>query len=151
MSGSPPRPCLGTRRRGVVAIAVGLLVTLNAVAPAAEADRALYARICMAVPCAGTFGQLQLFRDKRGHLARILARGDFRVCSHPPAVYFNAKGTALESVDDWLRIDKETVRAAEEFHARMTAGLKRAEVVACLDVCKTPSRPDPSDTKCLPP
>ena len=144
---------MGTGRRCAAAMA-GLVVVLaaaTAAAPAAKADRALYAGICISTPCGGTFGRLQLFRDNAGRLVRILARGDFRVCSHPPAVYFDAQGTALESVDDWLRIDKETVRAAEEFHARMTAGLKRAEVIACLEACMPPSRPDPNDTKCFPP
>lgn len=116
-----------------------------------SADRALYARICIAVPCAGSFGRLQLYRDKDGRLVRIRARGDFRKCSHPPAVYFDEKGTELESVDDWLRIDKENVRTAEQFHARMTAGLTRAEEINCSDACKAQTRPDPNDTTCLMP
>jgi hypothetical protein len=147
MSGSTLRSGIGipTVLAGVIS------VMIPTAAQTAETDRAFHAQICMAVPCAGTFGQLQLFRDKRGRLARILARGDFRVCSHPPAVYYDAQGKTLESIDDWLRVDKERASAAEEFHTLMTAGLQRAEVISCSDVCKTPSRPDPNDTKCLPP
>ena len=150
MSGSILPVCLGTGRRGAAAMA-GLVVALAAAAPTARADRALYAGICISTPCGGTFGRLQLFRDNAGRLVRILARGDFRVCSHPPAVYFDAQGTALESVDDWLRIDTERVRTAEQFHERMTIGLTRAEEIMCSDACKAPTRPDPNDTKCLMP
>jgi hypothetical protein len=137
---------------GIPAVIAGVIfVTIATGARAAETDRDFHARLCMAVPCAGTFGRLQLFRDKKGRLVRVFARGDFRVCSHPPAVYYDAQGKTLESIDDWLRIDKDRVRAAEEFHTRMTAGLQRAEVISCSDVCKAPARPDPNDTKCLPP
>ena len=136
---------------GIPAVIAGVIsVMIPTAAQTAEADRALYTRICIEVPCAGTFGQLQLFRDKRGRLARVLARGDFRVCSHPPAVYYDAQGKTLGSVDDWLRIEKDRVRAAEEFHARMTAGLQRTEVFACQEACMPPSKPDPNDTRCFP-
>jgi len=133
------------------ACAMVALVAASITARTETADRALYARICSATPCGGTFGQLQLFRDKDGNLARILARGDFRVCSHPPAVYLDAKGVELESIDDWLRIDNERVRTAEQFHERMTAGLTRAEEIMCSDACKAPTRSDPNDTRCLMP
>lgn len=140
------------RSIGLPAVMAGMMsVALATAAPAAETDRAFNARLCMAVPCAGTFGQLQLFRDKRGRLVRVLARGDFRVCSHPPAVYYDAQGKTLESIDDWLRVDEVRAAAAKDFHARMTAGLQRAEVISCSDACKAPARPDPNDTKCLPP
>ncbi len=136
---------------GIPVLMASLLSVAMGTGANAEADRAFNARICMAVPCAGTFGQLEHFRDKQGRLVRILARGDFRVCSHPPAVYYDAQGKTLETIDDWLRVDEARVRAANELHARMTAGLQRAEVISCSDVCKTPSRPDPNDTNCLPP
>jgi hypothetical protein len=156
MSRHAPRKCQGTgwpgRMATIAAMTVAFVPVVAIAQPETTADRAFYAAICISIPCGGTFGSLQLFRDKDGRLVRILARGDFRRCSHPPAVYFDAKGTELDSVDDWLRIDTEKVRTAGEFHARMTAGLTRAEEINCLDACKRPaSRPDPNDTTCLMP
>jgi hypothetical protein len=136
----------------VVTACVTVALVAAAVTVRAEtSDRHVYARICSATPCGGTFGRLQLYRDKDSRLVRILARGDFRVCSHPPAVYFDAEGAALESVDDWLRIDTESVRTAEQFHTRMTGGVTRAEEIMCSDACKAPTRADPNDTRCLMP
>ena len=151
MLGSAPRTCQGTGWPGRMATIAAMTVAFGAAAtaqPVTGADRAFYAGICISTPCGGPFGRLQLFRDKAGRLVRILARGDFRRCSHPPAVYFDDKGAALESVDDWLRIDKERERTAEQFHARMTADLTRAEEIFCSDACKAPTRPDPNDTTC---
>jgi hypothetical protein len=118
---------------------------------AASADRDLFVRLCTRAQCAGTFARLETFHDAGGRLARIRFRGDFRRCSHPPAIYFDGAGRELDGVDDWLRIDKDSVANSERFHAEMTKGLTLAQEIMCSSVCKERTRETIDSSECMPP
>jgi hypothetical protein len=131
------------------AVALRLVVALLFDISSANADRALFARLCSTADCNGTFARLEVFHDAAGRLAIVRYRGDFRRCSHPPAIYFDKEGKQLAVVDDWLRVDKELLAHAARLHAEMTKGHELTATMGCADFCKAPASIE--SLECLPP
>lgn len=119
-----------TRWRLVAALASALLPLWQAAATAGEQEVLL--KLCKTSPCEGPFARVELLRDAKQRLVKLRFRGDFRTCTHPPAVYFDPSGRELSRIDDWLRSDGDAALRAKAFHEQQTQGLVVAEVVHCL-------------------
>lgn len=113
-----------------------MCLAVAVLAPSASLADPVYQRICNSAPCSGPFARIEVLNNAAQQPARLRYRGDLRACSHPPAVYFDLDGKELARVDDWLRIDKESVDHATRVHAEMAGDLTVSTEVTCLRVCK---------------
>jgi hypothetical protein len=93
---------------------------------------AVMQKVC-ASPCAGSFAQVQVFRDAEGRVARLRYDGDLGSCSHPPRIYFDAAG------EQTLAVAERPVEAgsaeAEDLAAKQAEqveGLREAELLGCF-------------------
>jgi hypothetical protein len=59
---------------------------------AAEADRALIAKVCAAGTCTGDHARIEIWRDAQGAIGRLVYDGDIDRCSHPPRSYYDKAG-----------------------------------------------------------
>lgn len=99
--------------------------------------------ICKA-PCAGRFGRLTIFRDADGDVGRIRFDGDLDACSHPPRIYFDAKGTEVLAIpEEPVVAGSAEAKAFADSQAAQIAGLTQAETLGCPD----PARCEPARTE----
>jgi len=130
---------------GAALIGVGCTMLLISPAPA---EQAVYKRLCASTLCTGSFARIELFNDAQGRLARIRFIGDFRVCSHPPVIYFDRDGMSLATFDNRPLADKTMHDEATRAHAKMTEGLVAGGQASCMTICNAkPERPDLSDCR----
>jgi hypothetical protein len=118
--------------RAVLPLSLALVILTSS----SHADQALLARLCGRAHCSGPLARLEVFNDSKGQPTRIRFRGDFRRCSHPPAIYFDMTGKQLASPDDWLRVDKVELADAAHIHREMTLGLRLDKGMACSSICR---------------
>ncbi len=124
-----------TSRRGGLALIMCLLALAGCARPAIEEGRKqqfagipkgvrkeAIARICATAPCLGKLSTIEVWREKGGAVGRLYYSGDFRVCSHPPSVYYNAEGVELKPVANEPIVPGNR-QFFEELHARHRSGL----------------------------
>jgi hypothetical protein len=91
-------------------------------------------KICRA-QCSGPIATVTVYRDASGRVGALENGGDIRSCSHPPTVFYDAKGKQIGVIP--LRPVKPGSAAAKRFQAirtKATAGLSKAESFLCRKV-----------------
>lgn len=88
-------------------------------------------RVCTA-SCAGPLASVVVFRDAEGRAARIRFDGDLQVCSHPPRIYFDARGVETLTVPNRPVVpDSPEALELQAQQAAQIEGLSEAESLGC--------------------
>jgi hypothetical protein len=92
-------------------------------------------------PCAGRLARLTVFRNADGDIGRIRFDGDLDACSHPPRIYYDAKGTEMLAIpEEPVVAGSAEAKAFADRQAAQIAGLTEAQTLGCPD----PARCEPA-------
>jgi len=82
-------------------------------------------KIC-ASDCAGPMASVTPWRDAQGKASIFEYRGDLRVCSHPPLVFFDAQAKAILTIPEVPLNPADPAQSArfKELHEKRTSLLK---------------------------